>query len=190
MKHLVMPFDPEIIKIRVYAFHRHDIYVNQWYDKNLKLPYSYHLQLVVDTICRYSYILDGNMDDFKKAIIIGYLHDIVEDCRLTFNDLSKLIGVDMARLVMKLVCDPRGETKEDRLNDEYYAGVNEHFLTAFVKLADRIANIEHGLLHSSSMVSTYRKGMDKIYKHFTDPRLKPMIDYIEGILNVVSPSMN
>lgn len=176
----VIPFSKKVIDARNYAFHRHDIYCNQWYDEKLKLRYSHHLQMVADVGIRFSYLIEDR-SQIPRFLILLYCHDILEDGRLTVNDLIKIFGLEIALDIRKLSVDPRGITKEDRLSDSYYEDINTDFVVSLVKLCDRAANIEHGVMHGKIFASYYNS-MDKINKHFVDPKLQDIKDYINYLL--------
>lgn len=178
---LVIPFSPLVIKVRQWAFLKHDYEVNQYYDKEDGLKYSYHLQMVADVAIRFSYLLD-TPQEIEEALVLSYVHDIIEDARCTFNDLKTILGTDTAMRVINLTVDPRGLTKEARLTDEYYENLNKDFITAYVKLCDRIANVEHASL-TNSIRPAYRD-LTKIKKHFTDPRLVDLISYLNKLVTI------
>lgn len=148
-----------ILKAKNFANNLHDNRVNQMYDKKLGLPYSYHLDMVVDFIKTFSYLLDSN-EEIVYAIAGGYVHDSVEDGRQTFNDIKKVLGEIVARLSCNLCCDVWGENRSERNSIGYYKRLNKHKLSVFIKLCDRMANIMHGLIYGSSMVKTYMSEMD------------------------------
>lgn len=177
----IIPFSPLVLKVRAWAFHRHDDFVNQFYDEELNLKYSYHLQMVADVAIRFSYLLDSP-SQVEEALLLSYCHDILEDGRLTPNDLIKELGRDLTMKVISLSVDPRGLTKEDRLSDDYYSKINEDFVTAFIKLCDRIANVEQASL-TNSIRPSYRD-LSKIRKHFTHSKFEDLIDYLHSLTSI------
>ena len=60
---------------------------NQSYDEIF--PYEKHLDDVVDVLKRFGFS--------GKFIVAGYLHDSIEDDGISFNDIKKHFGVDIAR---------------------------------------------------------------------------------------------
>lgn len=163
----------DIVNARSYAFKQHDIECNHWYDKELGLPYSYHLQMVADVGEKFKHLLPKELQ--TRAIIGCYLHDIVEDCRNTFNDIKKLFGVNVATDACRMCNNISGHTRDERANQWYYDKLNESIVTVFIKFCDRIANIEIGMLTNSSMYKKYAKEMDGFLSKLDEYReLDPM----------------
>lgn len=151
-----------ILKARTFSFYQHDIECNHWYDKSMKLPYSYHLQFVADIGNMFSHLLPKGLR--ARAIQGCYLHDTIEDARLTFNKLKKIFGEEVAADACRLCTNLSGHTREERAGQWYYDKINESIVTVFIKFCDRIANMEHGIIHKSSMVKKYANEMDEFLK--------------------------
>lgn len=175
-----VPFSKEIIAARQFAFHRHDVYCNQWYDEKMGLRYSYHLQMVADVGTRFIHLV--KREDRVRFMILLYCHDIVEDGRITFNELRKVIGDKFSMDVIKISVDPRGITKEDRLSDSYYEEVSGDFVVGLAKLCDRIANLEHGVM-TGEIFHSYRNSIGKLRKHFINDVYEEPLAYMEYLLN-------
>lgn len=174
-----------IIDTRVYAFHQHDVECNQWYDKELGLRYSYHLQCVVDVGYRFINLLDKELR--TRAIQGLYLHDIVEDARHTYNKLKRLYGADVASDACSLTTNIGGHDREQRAGKWYYDKINEHIVKVFIKFCDRIANMEHGILFETPRMS-YVNEMDDFLNYLNKYEdLEPMMKHLrflkEKILN-------
>lgn len=103
--------------------------------------YTIHLALVVDVAYRFIHLIPIEM----RATVIAsmWLHDSIEDARMTYNDVVEVTNVDVAEIVYA-VTNNKGRTRKDRANDNYYKGIREINCAPFVKLCDRIANIEFG----------------------------------------------
>lgn len=105
---------------------------NQRYDEIF--PYEKHLDDVVDVLKRFGFS--------GKFIIAGYLHDTIEDDGLSYNDIKKHFGVEVAEMVY-CVTDELGRTrKEKKIKTLPKTAGNPDAIV--LKLGDRIANIEHG----------------------------------------------
>jgi (p)ppGpp synthase/HD superfamily hydrolase len=106
---------------------------NQRYDEIF--PYMKHIYDVIDVLKRF---------DFKsnKMLIGAALHDSIEDDGISFNDIKKHFGVDIAEMVY-CVTDELGRTRKEKKEKTLpkTAGNPDAII---LKLADRIANIEHG----------------------------------------------
>lgn len=134
---------------KLYATNLHNG-VNHYYDK---YPYEYHLQMVVNEIMRFKHLIDPkDLDDVIKA---GWLHDTIEDCRVTYNDIKINFGIVVAELVFSLT-NEKGKTRKERANYKYYKGIRRLKYATLIKLCDRIANIKHSLQTNSKMLKVYR----------------------------------
>jgi (p)ppGpp synthase/HD superfamily hydrolase len=62
---------------------------NQEYDENL--PYGFHLKLAASFVTKYGYLVAENEADVLTLYVAAYLHDSIEDARVSYNDVVKLI---------------------------------------------------------------------------------------------------
>jgi (p)ppGpp synthase/HD superfamily hydrolase len=105
---------------------------NQTYDEIF--PYHKHLDDVVDVLKRFGFS--------GKFIVAGYLHDIIEDTSLSYNKVKRHYGFDVAEMVY-CVTDELGRNREEKkIKTLPKTASNPDAI--ILKLADRIANIEHG----------------------------------------------
>jgi len=120
-----------------YAINAHSS-VNHTYDDS---PYSIHLIMVVQVAKKYikSIIPTENIND---VICACWLHDTIEDCRLTYNDIKKEFGENVAEIVYA-VSNEKGKNRKERANDRYYRGIRNTDGATFVKMCDRLANITY-----------------------------------------------
>lgn len=105
---------------------------NQSYDDIY--PYEKHLDDVVDVLKRFGFS--------GKYVVAGYMHDILEDTGFSYNDIKKHFGVEVAEMVFCLT-DELGRNREER-KSKTLPKTASNSDAIIVKLADRIANIEHG----------------------------------------------
>lgn len=148
----------ELYEIRKLASGFH-FSTNHLYDGK---PYTVHLEMV-DTEARY-YMEDHIQPDKKDQILAAcWLHDTIEDCRLTYNDVKKLTNEYVANIVYA-VSNEKGKTREERANEKYYAGIRETEGAVFVKLCDRIANVKYSDKTNNRMWITYRAENNKFLK--------------------------
>ncbi len=101
-----------------------------------ELPYSVHLDAVARILKPYG----------TTAIVIGYLHDVLEDTPVSETMIADQFGARIARCV-QLVSDPPGKTRRERKKkaNAQLAAVDEEgeeALALVVKTADRLANLE------------------------------------------------
>jgi (p)ppGpp synthase/HD superfamily hydrolase len=121
-------------KAKEYAYEKH----NQPSDcqRYGSAPYSVHLEMVVDVIKRYKYLLDDS--DHDDVISAGYLHDSVEDTDTTPKTLKHLFNERVAEIVYR-VSNERGWEKKEILF-KTLPKIWQCELATFVKMCDRIAN--------------------------------------------------
>jgi (p)ppGpp synthase/HD superfamily hydrolase len=105
---------------------------NQTYDDIF--PYHKHLDDVVDVLRRFGYS--------GRFIVAGYLHDIIEDTSLSYNKIKLHYGIDVAEMVY-CVTDELGRNRDEKKRKTLPKTASNQD-AIILKLADRIANIEHG----------------------------------------------
>lgn len=115
---------------RMVAF---SIHKNQMYDV---FPYEKHLQDVIDIIQEFGYAGD--------YITAGYLHDTIEDGSLTYNKIKNLFGFNVSEMVLA-VTDPSDCRTRKEKKERVYQKINLYPKSLIIKLADRIANVAHGV---------------------------------------------
>lgn len=138
-------------KIIKFAIDSHNN-VNHLYDGS---PYSVHLSMVVAIALKY---IDECIPVQCQEDVINacWLHDTIEDCRLTYNDIKQVAGESVADIVYA-VTNEKGKNRKERANDKYYEGIRNMPFAKFVKLCDRIANIQYSVDTSSRMYEVYKK---------------------------------
>lgn len=137
-----------------------------------ELPYSYHLQRVSEIIREYHQHFDETHFDYIVAA--AWLHDVVEDTPVTFEDVRDEFGSKIARTVLAVTNQP-GKNRRERATHTYPKIMAAGRDAVAVKLADRIANTEHSLKHNHRMFSMYRKEYPKFRKALRIPgELKKM----------------
>ncbi|BAV39325.1 hypothetical protein BPT24_201 [Tenacibaculum phage pT24] len=146
-----------IVESRQLAFSAHDRWTNHDYKKGV--GYSYHLQMAVDFGIMFLHLLEPE----ERAIAISgiYLHDAVEDVRLTKNDIIKSIeNKRVAQLSCNMCCDIWGGTRDERNSPSYYKRVNSDKLSVYGKLCDRMANITESILTKGEPTDFYIDEME------------------------------
>lgn len=117
-------------------------------------PYAFHLQKVVNYAKNYmAYFADIHKDEILAA---AWCHDLIEDTRQTYNDVSSQIGESAANIVYALT-NEKGKNRKERANYKYYAEMRLVPFAVYVKLCDRLANIAHSVDSKSSMLKVYKK---------------------------------
>lgn len=138
------------LNIISFAIEAHDK-VNHKYDGK---PYSLHLYLVAYYCQKYIDIIPEQCQ--QRVLEAAWLHDTIEDCRLTYNDILKIAGQEVADIVYAL-SNEKGRTREERANDKYYEGIKNTPWATYVKLCDRLANVAYSKSTKSRMFEVYKK---------------------------------
>jgi len=175
---------------------------NHMYDTYL--PYEFHLNMAANVFKDFKYLLDNTVDYFtrKREIERGYDvtvtlqdacgiavwgHDLIEDTRVSYNDVKSHLGQEAADIIYA-VTNEKGKTRKERANAKYYEGIRNTPGAVFVKLCDRIANVQYGSMTKSRMVEMYRKEnevFEKALGRYTDnKRLEPMFAELDRILGL------
>ena len=168
----------QAIKFAVSAHHR----VNQTYDG---APYSLHLTLAAHYGDVFSHLLP---EDEKAPVLAAiWLHDTIEDCRLSYNDIKASFGEKIAELVYA-VTNNRGRTRHDRADDDYYRGIVATPYATFVKLCDRLANAQYSAtMGDRRMVEVYRAELDGFLEKLSpagEADYAPLVARLRKILEI------
>lgn len=110
-------------------------------------PYLYHLEQVVDVLIRFGFT-DAELRD------AGWLHDTVEDTYVTLAEIEENFGTRVAYLV-EGVTNEEGQTRKERMS-KTYPKIKEDPDRITLKLADRIANVEHCIETNSDLFDMYK----------------------------------
>lgn len=139
-------------------------------------PYSYHLEQVVRTLITFGFI-------DKKMLTAGYLHDALEDCAMPSGVIRIIFGAEVAELV-EAVSDPEGYPNRKTRKAAAYVQIKAAGEQAIaLKLADRIANVEFGILTADLRMQTmYRQEYEGFQAALrTLGQLEPMWAYLQSL---------
>lgn len=137
--------------------------------------YSVHLAMVAAYAQKYS----GS----DTAVEAAWLHDVIEDARLTYNDILKLTESVAVADIVYAVTNEKGRTRTERANDKYYQGIRETPGATFVKLCDRAANIEYSKSTGSRMFQVYRKEMPEFIDKVATPGQRALYSDLISAIN-------
>lgn len=141
--------------------------------------YVVHLDMAYQVALLFIYLIPVNMREIVLRAI--FCHDLIEDARVTYNDLVKKIGRESADIVFALT-NEKGKTRKDRANAKYYREIRETEFADFAKLCDRIANVQNGKLKVHSMVNRYEQELPQFKKELISDRTKEMFIYLEELI--------
>ena len=146
---------------------------NHMYDAYL--PYSFHLRMVVQAFNDFKHLLPENLltredscyhnsfetvDETLSALEYAcWGHDLIEDTRVSYNDVERALGYNAAEIIYA-VTNEKGKNRKERANDKYYEGIRNTPGAVFVKLCDRIANVQYSKMTKSRMFEIYKKEND------------------------------
>jgi guanosine-3',5'-bis(diphosphate) 3'-pyrophosphohydrolase len=135
----------EIVKIaRAFAYAAH---AEQKYGE---LKYITHLDHAHDVAVRFGM----KASDILAAV---YLHDTLEDTKITDQDLAYIFGPDIANLVWRVTDEP-GKNRKERHEKTFPKVRAGGYPAVVVKLCDRIANVETSARGpNKSKFAMYRK---------------------------------
>jgi len=129
---------------------------NHFYDGYI--PYEFHLNMVAKVAMDYQHLIAQN--DRTSVILAAYGHDLIEDTRINYNDVKEVLG-EIAADIIYAVTNEKGKTRKERANYKYYEGIRKTPYAIFVKLCDRIANVQYSKMTCSKMFDMYKKENDK-----------------------------
>jgi (p)ppGpp synthase/HD superfamily hydrolase len=166
--------------IKYYGISCHEA-TNHKYDNK---PYKYHLRMVRYYAGKYVNVLNGLQWDYVELILAScWVHDVIEDCRETYNDVLKNCGVVVAEITYAL-SNEKGKTRKERANDKYYDGILKVEYADFIKICDRLANIKYSKMKNSSMLDKYRKEHEYFKLRLYKPEYSAMFYEMETMLNI------
>jgi len=101
-----------------------------------KFPYLTHLEMVYATLVEF---------ECKDEILLAaaYLHDTIEDTRVSYQDLKNEFSEEIAELVY-CVSDELGRNRKER-HIKTYPKIAQNSKAITLKLADRISNVSFSL---------------------------------------------
>lgn len=144
-------------------------------------PYSVHLKMVVKYAKKYINLIPED----KRAIVIAacWLHDTIEDCRLTYNDIMEVFGKEVANIVYA-VSNEKGKNRKQRANDKYYQGIRNNELAIFTKICDRLANVEYSKFDAKNkrMFNNYWTENPNFRKELCVANYLTMFDFMDIML--------
>lgn len=117
---------------------------NQSYDI---YPYMYHIRQVVKIAEELGYD--------ESIIIASVLHDTLEDTSLSYNDIKKAFGEEVAEIVY-CVTDEFGRNRDER-KEKTYPKIQANWKATVVKICDRIANVSQSKEYSETLYKMYKK---------------------------------
>lgn len=138
-------------------------------------PYTFHLRAVRDTVYRFMPFLPYGVQ-VEHVVLAAWAHDLIEDCGVTREDLTERYGQEVSDLVWYVTDEP-GKNRKER-HAATFGKTRQHVGAVFLKLCDRIANIEAG-----GKTGMYRKE-HKEFKEalYKEGELEPLWEQLDDLL--------
>lgn len=163
---------------KIYAFYALQLHhsVRQMYGNK---HYFFHLLDVynVTNSCPYR----KNND-----LILALFHDTLEDCNVTYNNLTEYVGKTIADNIVLCTEYGRGKNREERKPEKFYNELKSSNDALFVKGCDFYANLNNSIKNKHRMKDKYMsEWKSKVSKHFannSDMRVKWIYEKIETLI--------
>jgi (p)ppGpp synthase/HD superfamily hydrolase len=164
-------------KTKTYALTCHQE-TNHLYDNQ---PYQVHLEMVVAVAQNFIHLIPE--PDHEIVLAACWVHDCIEDCRQTYNDVKNASSEIVAELAYALT-NEKGKNRQERANDKYYQGIRQTPYAVFVKLCDRIANVQYSQQKNSRMIAVYQIENTEFAQKIYDANYYEMFVYLEKELGI------
>lgn len=155
---------------------------NHMYDTYL--PYEFHLRMVATAANDFLHLLPKTLRETCE--IAAYGHDLIEDTRVSYNDVKTVLGEQAADIVYA-VSNEKGKNRKERANEKYYKGIRETPGAVYVKLCDRIANVQYSKMTQSRMFEMYRKENEIFVQslgYYKEHALIEMFEYLNDLFTI------
>lgn len=149
---------------------------NHYYDD---YPYEVHLRKVNFYANKFIHLVD--IEDQQDVLAASWTHDVIEDCRQSYNDVKNNCNEQVAEITYALT-NEKGKTRKERANDKYYEGIRNTKNATFVKICDRMANISYSKENGSKMFEMYKKEEKNFEEKLYDEKYKEMFDEIQEMI--------
>lgn len=116
---------------------------NQDYDI---YPYIYHVKRVVE--------IAEELGFDETIVVAATLHDVQEDGFLSYNDIMKAFGREVAEIVYA-VTDELGRNRLER-HQKTYPKIRSNWKAVAVKICDRIANVRQSKEYDQRKIKMYQ----------------------------------
>lgn len=165
--------------------HTHDVSCNQKYDSNIL--YSKHLQYVAAYAHRFKHLVGNGWVEgspysmFDCVEMACYGHDLIEDARVTYNDIKDKVGKFVADLIY-CCTEEKGRDRTERHAEKYYQELTVNKTAIFVKLCDIMANLTYSILTNSDMIKNQVAEYPKIKGFLWYKEFEEMFVFLEALL--------
>lgn len=133
-------------------------------------PYVKHLDDVYAVANEFINCIDfyevcANIDDVYDAC---YLHDILEDTKVSYGELYMNFSWETVNIIQNVTDEP-GPTRKIRKRNTWHK-IRSSSLSTFVKLCDRIANVQNSKKNNPQLFKMYQKEFPLFEAALYNPR--------------------
>lgn len=150
--------------------------IRQVYDGK---PYFVHVKDVALNVCKYNYLLKP--EQLYDAYMIALLHDAIEDCNMTYNDVKNQFGETIADGVYACT-ELKGKNRKERHGQEYFDTLKVSYLGTFVKLCDILSNVNQSVKTGHGMFKAYKKEFPEVKLELYTEEFDPLFNDIGMLL--------
>lgn len=161
-----------------FCINQHDVVCNQKYNG---LPYSFHLNCVHDQFTVFKCLLNPEDQDIAEQVCFG--HDLIEDARVTYNDILQISSFEVAEAIYACT-EEKGRNRLARHSSAYYDGLAGNRIGLFVKLCDIMANVTFSVLTASTMYNKYKLEYERVRRELYFERYEPMFVYLDKLFSL------
>lgn len=140
-------------------------------------PYIFHVKQVVKIAQELGYD--------ESIVVACALHDVLEDTPVSYNDIRKAFGVEVAEIVYA-VTDELGRNRKER-KENTYPKIRANWKATVVKICDRIANVRQSKEYNRSLFVMYCEEHNGFVNGLvcvpeTNPETHRAWDVLEGLV--------
>jgi len=138
--------------------------------------YVAHLEQTQNILMRFGFTQ-------PEMLAVAWLHDTLEDCDVSVDDLAFFFGANLAVLIFAVTDEPGRSRKERKAAT--YPKIRKYGADAVcLKLADRIAKVEASIQGNVSLLQMYQKEWEEFYAalYAHEDGLEEMWKYLEQLL--------
>jgi 5'(3')-deoxyribonucleotidase len=128
-------------------------------------PYEFHLEMVYNQALKYAHLVP--IDKRNNFLAAAWVHDVIEDCRETYNDVAMATNGEVADLAYALT-NEKGKNRIERANAKYFEGIRQVPNAVLLKVCDRLANLMYSIETSPSKTAMYISENESFVKHLND----------------------
>lgn len=144
-------------------------------------PYEFHLTMVVGYAKQFIDLIIH--EKHQQILAAAWCHDTIEDTRQTYNDVKKVIGEEATEIVYALT-NEKGKNRKERANEKYYKGIQDTPGAAFVKICDRLANVNYSKQVESRMLQAYWTEQSVFFEYLYRPQYDSMFQELNKLLGI------